>query len=136
MSLARAAVALVRRAILSPEAREAQRLAALAPARGLLGAQPLVAVDAGAANGLLPHWESLDGLAEIVQVEPRDDACAALREHNARRADPGRYHVVMTGLSELGGECTLYVSNAPTGSSLLRIDPAASADCADYVDPT
>jgi hypothetical protein len=28
----------------------------------------------------------------------------------------------------------LYVSNAPTGSSLLRFEPDALADCADYVD--
>ena len=136
MPLARAAAAIVRRAFMSPAAREAERVAALASARTLLGGQQLVAVDAGAANGLLPHWESLDGLAEIVQVEPRADACAELRARNAARAEPGRYHVVQSGLSEQGGDCTLYVSNAPTGSSLLPIDPARSADCCDYVDLT
>lgn len=136
MSFAAAATAMLRRALTGSAAREADRMAALESARALLGEQPLVAVDVGAANGLLPHWESLDGLAEIVQVEPRADACAELEADNARRADPGRFHVVRTGLSEQGGQCILYVSNAPTGSSLLRLDPAASPDCRDYVDLT
>jgi FkbM family methyltransferase len=136
MSFAAAAAAMLRRALIRPATRESERRAALEPARALLGAQPLVAVDIGAANGLLPHWESLDGLAEIVQVEPRQDACAELERQNALRADPTRYRVVQSGLSEFGGECTLYVSNAPTGSSLLRLDPATSPDCRDYVDLT
>ena len=136
MSLVSAAADMVRRAFISPASRAAERMAALEPARALLGEQPLVAVDVGAANGLLPHWEFLDGLAEIVQVEPRADACAELEANNARRADPRHFRVVPAGLSEIGGESTLYVSNAPTGSSLLRLDPAASADCRDYVDLT
>ena len=136
MALVAAAAAMLRRAWASPASREAGRLAALEPARAVLGNQALVAVDVGAANGLLPHWESLDGLAEVVQVEPRADACAELEARNARRIEPGRFHVVQSGLSENGGPSTLYVSNAPTGSSLLCIDPAASPDCRDYVDLT
>lgn len=136
MSLIRAAIALIRHASLSPAARAEQRMLSLEPARAILGEQPLVAVDVGAANGLLPHWETLDGLAQILQIEPRKEACAELLVRNAQRADPARYHVVQTGLSERGGDGTLYVSNAPTGSSLLRIDPANSVDCGDYVDQT
>src|SRR5262245_7817286 len=124
MSLARACGELVRRVFMSSAARSRERAAALAAARSLLGDQPFIAVDVGAANGLLPHWESLDGVAEIVQVEPRPDSCADLRNRAAASAAPSRYHVVQAALSEGGGKRTLFVSNAPTGSSLLRIDPA------------
>jgi len=136
MSLARACGELVRRVFMSSATRERERAAALAAARRLLGDQPFIAVDVGAANGLLPHWESLDGVADIVQVEPRGDSCADLRNRAGARATPSRYHVVQAALSEGGGKRTLFVSNAPTGSSLLRIDPAASPDCRDYIDLT
>jgi len=136
MSLLRAAGALMCRVFQPRSFRGRRRLAARQAAKALLGEQALIAVDAGAANGLLPHWEFLDGVADILQIEPRADACADLAARNAARQDPGRYRVVQAGLSEQGGRSILHVSNAPTGSSLLRIDPKASADCGDYVDPT
>ncbi len=105
-------------------------------ASSLLGNQSLVAVDVGAANGLLPHWESLDGVATIYQVEPRSDACDVLTAQNARRRRPDLYHVVKAALSRHGGAATLYVSNAPTGTSLIKSNPASSTDCGDYVDLT
>ena len=104
--------------------------------REILGEQKIVAVDVGAAMGLLPHWEWLDGIAEIYQIEPRADACRALEQQNARRQGSEMYHVVETALAEHGGEATLYVSNAPTGTSLLKPDPGSSPDCSDYVDLT
>jgi hypothetical protein len=33
------------------------------------------------------------------------------------------------------GPHTLYVSNVPTGTSIVRFEPELGADCADYVDP-
>jgi FkbM family methyltransferase len=108
----------------------------LAQAKAVLAGERLVSVDVGAANGLLPHWESLEGLGPIYQVEPRDDACEVLRGINASRRHPENFHVLNVALSENGGPATLYVSNAPTGSSLLDFDPAQSPDCKDYVDLT
>src|SRR5581483_9093496 len=113
---------------------EAARIVAIG--REILGEQKIVAVDVGAAMGLLPHWEWLDGIATIYQVEPRADACRTLEAQNARRQSPGMYHVVEAALAERGGKATLYVSSAPTGTSLLRPDPVSSPDCCDYVDLT
>jgi FkbM family methyltransferase len=101
---------------------------------GILDKDRLIAVDVGAANGLLPHWEMLDGIATIFQIEPRADACRELEQANKCRCRPDLYRVVETALSQSGGMATLYVSNAPTGSSLFRTDPGASPDCGDYVD--
>jgi FkbM family methyltransferase len=108
----------------------------LVESKAALGPERFVSVDVGAANGLLPHWESLEGLGPIYQMEPRDDACDELRRINAGRRHPEDFHVVNIALSEKGGPATLYVSNAPTGSSLLDFDPALSPDCKDYVDLT
>lgn len=109
---------------------------ASAASLSILGSQQLVAVDVGAANGVLPHWTSLDGVATIYQIEPRADASAELRKNNAAGRWAEKYHVIETGLSEHGGSGTLYVSNAPTGSSLLKIDPEGSPDFKDYIDLT
>jgi FkbM family methyltransferase len=127
---------LMRRAFRS-DARAARDAAqVVTTAREILGEQRLVAVDVGAAMGLLPHWESLDGIATIYQVEPRADACRDLETQNARRKHTKMYHVVEAALAEHSGTATLYVSNAPTGTSLLKPDPASSRDCSDYVDLT
>src|SRR5204863_9695047 len=91
--------------------------------------------DVGAANGLLPHWVSLDGIAHIYQIEPREDACAELERENAKSVTPDLYRVLRAGVSGTDGPRTLYVSNAPTGTSLLPPDPASVPDCGDYVDP-
>jgi len=105
-------------------------------ANEVLGQQRMVAVDVGAANGLLPHWEALDGVATIYQVEPRADACRELERINAGRRRPELYHVVQAALSETGGPATLYVTNAPTGSSLLPFDGRKTSECDDYIDLT
>lgn len=104
-------------------------------AKVILGGERFVAVDVGAANGLLPHWELLNGAAQVFQVEPRDDACADLERMNASVGLTATRHVVRAGVAGSDGTRTLYVSNAPTGTSILRLDPDAEVDCGDYVDP-
>lgn len=104
-------------------------------ARSILGGERFVAIDVGAANGLLPHWELLNGAVDVYQVEPRAEACDELIKINAAAGLGSSRHVVCAGVAGSDGPRTLYVSNAPTGSSLLRFDPAAVEDCADYVDP-
>lgn len=114
--------------------RRTDALTEVSLSRDLLGAQRFVAVDVGAANGLLPHWQHLPHVGTVYQIEPREDACRELERLNAAAGYPGLCRIVAAGLSRDGGERTLYVSNAPTGSSLLPIDPAGAADSADYVD--
>jgi FkbM family methyltransferase len=101
----------------------------------ILGQDRFIAVDVGAANGLLPHWELLSGVAHIYQIEPRQDACAELERANVSRGLTTTRHIVCAGVAGSDGPRTLYVSNVPTGTSILRFEPDAAADCADYVDP-
>jgi FkbM family methyltransferase len=121
------------RRVLLPKRTDALDVRTLA--REVLRGKQLVAVDVGAANGLLPHWLWLDGIAQIFQVEPRADACADLEAARKCSRHPEMYTVVQEGLSGEGGKRTLYVSNAPTGASLLRPAPESDPDCAPYVDP-
>ena len=62
----------IRRAI-APKRTDA--LTEVSLSRKILGQQRLVAVDAGAANGLLPHWQYLPHVATVYQIEPRAQAC-------------------------------------------------------------
>jgi FkbM family methyltransferase len=102
-------------------------------ARQLLGSQRLVAVDVGAAHGLLPHWFSLDGVAKIYQIEPRLEACQAIEAVNAKCDHPDLYKVICAAVAGTEGPRTLYVSNAPTGTSLFAPDFSAAGDAGGYL---
>ncbi len=123
----------VRRKI-APRRTDALTVAGLL--RDILRGERFVVIDVGAANGLLPHWELLNGIAQIYQVEPRADACTTLEAQNRQAGLSATRHVVCAGVAGSDGMRTLYVSNAPTGTSLLPHDPEAAVDCADYVDPS
>ncbi|KIF66083.1 hypothetical protein HY68_37780 [Streptomyces sp. AcH 505] len=115
--------------------RRTDTLTAAGLQRVILGEDRFVAVDVGAANGVLPHWELLNGIARVYQVEPRQDACAELERANKAAGLDATRHVVCAGVAGTDGPRTLYVSNVPTGTSILRFDSEAALDCADYVDP-
>jgi len=102
-------------------------------ARELVGPQRLVAVDVGAANGLLPHWHSLDGVAQIYQIDPRVEACRDLEAVNQKCSHPDLYKVICAAVAGTEGPRTLYVSNAPTGTSLFAPDFSAAADAGAYL---
>jgi FkbM family methyltransferase len=105
------------------------RPAAIPPAhvfgRKILNGAPLVAIDVGAAAGLQPHWQPLDGLAHVYAFEPHPDSCRQLREIFDRSAHPALYTVLPVALSGTGGTRTLYVTNVPTGTSILPLKPEA-----------
>lgn len=103
--------------------------------REILGKQRFVAVDVGAANGLLPHWEILNRAAEVYQIEPRQDACADLESTNLSMGLGETRHVICAAVSGSDGPRTLYVANVPTGSSILRFETASEVDCGDYRNP-
>jgi FkbM family methyltransferase len=123
---------LVRRKV-APQRTDAMTTARLL--KTILDQERFVAVDVGAANGLLPHWEFLNGAAEVYQIEPRQDACAELERSNESAGLSATRHVVCAGVAGSDGPHTLYVSNVPTGTSIVRFEPELGADCADYVDP-
>jgi FkbM family methyltransferase len=89
-------------------------------ARALLGTDQLVAVDVGAARGLLPHWRALAPAARIYLFEPDVDAVPKIREQLAE-VEAADAHVMPYGLSEDGGPKTLHRLGVPTGSSLLPL---------------
>lgn len=91
-------------------------------AQAILKDQLLTVVDAGAAHGLIPHWQTIDGFATVYGFEPHPEACKNLQEKYNRSAYANLYKAIPTGLSRNGGSATLYVLNQPTGSSLLPVD--------------
>lgn len=88
----------------------------------LLGTNRLNAIDLGAAEGLLPHWKKLDGVAHFFSIEPHSESAKKLREIYSKYKYPDNFLVYELGVSKLGGETTLYKSNVPTGSSILKVD--------------
>jgi FkbM family methyltransferase len=101
--------------------------------RSALGDQRLVAVDVGAANGILPHWQNLDGIAMVYQIDPRHSACLELDVANRSGNFSDLYCVIEAAVAEREGPRTLYVSNAPTGTSLFAPDFSTAPDAGAYV---
>jgi FkbM family methyltransferase len=102
--------------------------------KDILNGERFVAVDVGAANGILPHWHLLDGAAQLYQIEPREEACRELQQENQAAGLSDSRRVIQAAVAGTEGERILHVSNVPTGTSLLPHDPEASLDCVDYVD--
>ncbi len=91
-------------------------------AKRILQNQLLNVVDAGAANGLIPHWQTIDGFAQVFGFEPHPEACTRLQAKYNQSRYAHLYKAIPTGLSRHGGAATLYVLNQPTGSSLLPVN--------------
>lgn len=91
-------------------------------ARSILGEVPFVTIDVGAANGLVPHWHTLDGFATVVSFEPHEQSYQELLNKYAKSDYRHFYKPFPFGLSEFGGETTLYMLNERTGSSILPVD--------------
>ncbi|MCC6967277.1 MAG: FkbM family methyltransferase [Nitrospira sp.] len=81
----------------------------------LLGHQRLIIADAGAAYGLPAHLQMLASVSRLCLFEPHAQRAEELRQLLGAEA-----RVFQTALSGQGGERTLYVTNVPTGASLLR----------------
>lgn len=91
-------------------------------AKIILGNSPFVTIDVGAANGLVPHWHTLDGFATVVSFEPHEQSYRELLGKYAKSDYRDLYKPFPFGLSEFGGETTLYMLNERTGSSILPVD--------------
>jgi FkbM family methyltransferase len=87
-----------------------------------LEAEPVVAVDVGAARGIPPHWRPFIDVLRVNAFEPRQDECARL----AATSHPNiTWHPV--SLAGAVGPRQLHVLAVPTGSSLLPPDEAFAA---------
>ncbi|WP_353427859.1 FkbM family methyltransferase [Polynucleobacter sp. MWH-UH19D] len=101
----------------------ARREAKLIPAKkAILGAERMIAVDVGSAEGLQPHWHSYQGIVDFYLFEPHQESCEKLRSIVSSYPYASQFHILPIGLSEFGGERTLYILNYPTGSSIYAIN--------------
>lgn len=101
--------------------------------KSILGTQKLVAVDVGAASGILPHWYNIDGIALIYQIDPRAAACQELEAINRNGEFSNLYRIIQAAVTGDGAQRTLYVSNTPTGTSLFAPDFSTASDAGAYV---
>lgn len=86
----------------------------------ILAGQDLVLADVGAAYGLPAHLRVLAPSATIVMFEPDQDRARELENWYAVPNRARHAVVFQTALADSDGLCTLYVTNVPTGSSLLK----------------
>ena len=103
----------------------------------LLGDAGLVIVDIGAAHGLPWHLNALRNVAStICCFEPDPEAAQALTRAAQERGQTN-LKVFPVALAGSDAERTLYVTNIPTGSSLLKpgSDFASSFGAPDYFYP-
>jgi len=86
----------------------------------ILGDAGLVIVDIGAAHGLPWHLNPLRNIAStICYFEPDPEAAEALRRGDQERGETN-LKIFPVALAGSDAERTLYVTNVPTGSSLLK----------------
>ncbi|MDF2529243.1 MAG: methyltransferase, FkbM family [Gammaproteobacteria bacterium] len=86
----------------------------------ILANNKLVGVDVGAANGLQPHWNiNLPEIAELYLFEPGETEFNKVSEIYSQYPN---IKVFPYALSGTNGPRTLYLTNQPTGSSLLPIN--------------
>lgn len=100
-------------------------------AHDVLAGLDMVIVDVGAAYGLPRHLAVLENVARVCLFEP----------HEARAQELQRYYIEDRGLANVTvftdalagseGQRTLYVTNVPTGSSLLKPGGAFMSDFGD-----
>jgi len=89
----------------------------------------LVAVDVGAARGLLPHWRPLARCANLVMVEPDREAHPEIVRDLERQGARGNYQILPVALGAAKENRTLHVWATRTSSSLLPIRPDAFDLC-------
>ena len=94
----------------------------------ILQGERLVAVDVGAARGLLPHWRSLSNLAHLYLFEPDRDAHTGIRANLGSAMNGGMVHLLGIALSGTGGARTLHVLHTQSGSSLLPLEVPQALD--------
>lgn len=97
----------------------------------------MVGIDVGSAEGMQPHWRAYQGVVDLLLFEPHRESFEKLVASFSKSPHPEKFQIIPVGLSGNGGERTLYMLNAPTGSSLYPINEEsefASSD-SDYIYP-
>ncbi len=97
--------------------------------RDILGPDlQLTLADVGGAGNLQPHWHRFCDVADIIVYEPHPGSYQTLMERQASDSYYARFKYRNEALSGTGGERTLYMTNVPTGSSLLPLRKGSIAD--------
>jgi FkbM family methyltransferase len=91
-------------------------------ANSILQGEPFVCCDLGGAAGLPSHWVKLENLAHFIVYEPHEQSRNELIQYFNGKARPQLFKVLPEGISEKGGAKTLHCTNAPTGSTILKLD--------------
>lgn len=79
----------------------------------------LSVVDVGGAVNLQPHWHRFHQVADFTVFEPHEKSYQDLLEQQRSGGYYRAFRYVNEALSGKGGVRTLYMSNVPTGTSLL-----------------
>lgn len=96
---------------------------------GLLGPEnSLICVDVGGAGDLQPHWRRMLGNARFLVYEPHLESYQALVTRQATDTQYADFRYINTALSEVGGPRSLFKTNVPTGSSLMRPKAGGASD--------
>ncbi len=86
--------------------------------RTVVGESQLVAVDLGGRGDIQPCWLALDGVAQVHAFEPDGLATPAMRANFDARGNGSHYVIHDVGVTETGGERTLYVNGPASGASV------------------
>jgi FkbM family methyltransferase len=86
----------------------------------ILDENKLVIADVGAAYGLPAHLLPMEAVSHLLLFEPHPIRAEELRELYRKNIMASSVEVVEAALSGTGGMRKLYVTNVPTGSSLLK----------------
>lgn len=82
----------------------------------ILNHEPYIAVDVGAAIGVQVWWHEVLEFATIYAYEPNQKSSKKLK----KMYQTFDYHVIEEALDIVDGEKPIYLTNVPTGSSLLK----------------
>ena len=99
--------------------------------RRILGPQKFCFADVGAARGIPSHLAVLGEVADLMLFEPDQNEADALRSYYKNSESARRVRIYPCALSKNGGMRILHVTNAPTGSSLLRPKSKHAQDIGD-----
>jgi FkbM family methyltransferase len=86
----------------------------------ILQNEKINAVDIGGANGLQPHWMRMYNNMRALIFEPGLDSHKNLLKLFEGKIVSGDFNVLCAAISDTGGRRTLFLTNVPTGSSLLK----------------
>lgn len=89
--------------------------------KGVLNGQKISMVDVGGAVNLQPHHHKLIGNTNFFIFEPDERSYRDLVKSVNRYSHPNDFHYINKALSGKDGKRTLYLSNAPTGTSILKL---------------